>query len=486
MPYFRKTCSSSRTPILCIPEKLEPGCSLVPVPVCMRGRNVFSVLNEIRLDPTIASWFRLGEMKSHYRITELGRRFGLSRSTLLYYDHIGLLHPSERSPAGYRLYTSADLATLERICFFRDAGLSLTEIAHVMASEDTGSPALERRLREISCEIAALKSQQRLIAGTLKTVTAKADIPGLDKDLWLSLQKACGLDEAALKHWHTEFERRAPAAHHNFLLNLGLCEKEALQVRMLTKSVEDNNMSMEYFYELFNDLPRQGPGCREATLRALASLNELPKRPNVLDIGCGCGMQTRILAEELKTKILAIDNHRPVLDRLNEAATRQGLEIETRELSMIDMPFEKESFDLLWAEGSIFIIGLQRGLKDFSAFLKHSGYLAFTELCWLASEPPAEAKAFFDKVYPDIATVDSVCRMAGDCGYRVIENFNLPVSAWWDDYYSPMLERIKELKITNAGVAEAEAVYRECETEIEMFWRHSNSYGYTFFVLQKI
>jgi SAM-dependent methyltransferase len=255
---------------------------------------------------------------------------------------------------------------------------------------------------------------------------------------------------------------------------------------MLTKSVEDNKMAMEYFYELFEDLPRQGPGCREATLRALGLLKDLPAKPRVLDIGCGCGMQTQILAQELKMKILAIDNHRPLLDRLDRAAALKGLDIETRELSMIDMPFDAESFDLLWAEGSIFIIGLARGLQDFRACLKPGGYLAFTELCWFVSEPPAEARAYFDNIYPDIGTADEVRRLAAASGYRVIESFNLPDSAWWDDYYTPMLERMKELKFKNAGVAEAEAVYAECAAEIEMFRRHSKSYGYAFFVLQRI
>lgn len=40
---------------------------------------------------------------------------------------------------------------------------------------------------------------------------------------------------------------------------------------------------------------------------------------------------------------------------------------------MLDMPFDAESFDLLWAEGSIFIIGLARGLKNFRACLKPGG-----------------------------------------------------------------------------------------------------------------
>jgi hypothetical protein len=70
-------------------------------------------------------------------------------------------------------------------------------------------------------------------------------------------------------------------------------------------------------------------------------------------------------------------------------------------------------------------------------------------------------------------------------GYTVIDSFNLPESAWWEDYYTPMLERMKILKVKNSGKAEAEAVYTEAETEVEMFRRHSKSYGYTFFILQR-
>lgn len=387
--------------------------------------------------------------------------------------------------ADYRFYTQDDLATLERICFFREAGLSLSEIAHLLKKTNCNSSILERRLRRISQKIATLKSQQRLITSMLKMAAMGLDASGLDMELWLSLQQASGLDVAAAKRWHTEFERRAPRAHNEFLLSLGLTEKEATQVRLLTKSVKDNKMTMKYFFELFEDLPRQGPGCREATLKAIGLLKHLPVQPSVLDIGCGSGMQTQILAQELETKILAIDNHRSLLDQLDRSSAEKGLGIETRELSMIDMPFADESFDLLWAEGSIFIIGLEQGLKDFRVYLKPGGYLAFTEMCWFVSHPPTEVRTYLDKVYPDIRSPDQVGRAAAASGYRVIEHFNLPESAWWDDYYTPMLEHLQTLKLKNAGVTEAEEVYAACEEEIEMFRRHSKSYGYTFFVLQK-
>lgn len=420
-----------------------------------------------------------------YRITELGRRFGLSRSTLLYYDREGLLHPSERSEADYRIYTQADHDKLERICFFRNAGLGLRDIAMLLNNTPQEGLILERRLRAITQEMNALKAQQRLLAGMLTTAVAGPQATGLDRDLWLSLQEASQLDEAASRRWHTEFERRAPAVHHRFLLGLGLSEKESTQVRLLTKSVKDNAMNMHYFFELFEDLPRQGPGCEAATLKALSLLTDLPPHPSVLDVGCGSGKQTLTLAQQLSTRVLAIDNHKPVLAHLERAAAQLGVDIETQEMSMIDMPFPADSFDLLWAEGSIFIIGLVKGLRDFRQFLKPGGYVAFTELCWFTEQRPAEIEAYFAGVYPDIRTISNVAQLATDNGYRVLDTFQLPDSAWWDDYYTPMQLRLAELKRTHKGVPEAEAVYAACDTEMEMFRRHSQHYGYAFFILEK-
>lgn len=351
------------------------------------------------------------------------------------------------------------------------------------AGDDT-TTVLRRRLDEIGAEIEALRTKQHLLAGLLKVQGEGGPVATVNKEMFVAMLRAAGMDDVAMKKLHLEFERREPEAHHAFLLSLGISEKEALLIRKWSAAME-NTMTMQYFYELFEKLPRQGPGCREATLRALGLLADLPAHPTVLDIGCGSGMQTLVLAGELRTKVVALDNHRPLLDTLNRSARQADLDIETRELSMVEMPFSRESFDLLWAEGSVFIIGLLRGLQDFARYLKAGGYLAFTELCWFMDDPPAEAKAFFAAAYPDMKTSGEVCQLAVDSGYRIIDSFNLPDSAWWDDYYTPMLAQIKELKRLNAGIAEAAEVYTRLEAEIDMFRRHSTCYGYTFFVLRK-
>jgi len=170
-------------------------------------------------------------------ITELARMYGLSRSTLLYYDRIGLLSPSGRSKVGYRLYSSKDVEKLANICSFRQAGLTIEDIRSVLSMGDADGTVLYRRMREIGEEIRALQVQQHLL-GKMLQVQSLGELPvSIDKQAWIEMLRAVGMDDAAMVRWHTEFERRAPEAHHQFLLTLGISEDEALFIRK--KSMEE-------------------------------------------------------------------------------------------------------------------------------------------------------------------------------------------------------------------------------------------------------
>lgn len=173
-------------------------------------------------------------MKS-YSISRLARACGLSRSTLLYYDRLGLLRPSGRTGADYRVYTDRDLARLMRIKRFRAAGLSLKEIISVLAKG--GSPdtkLLEQRLSSTSEEIVSLKHRQRTLAGMLRKVASGKRPHCVDKPMWIAMLKAAGMDQDAMHRWHVEFERRSPEGHHEFLLSLGIPPSEAAHIRSLS------------------------------------------------------------------------------------------------------------------------------------------------------------------------------------------------------------------------------------------------------------
>lgn len=89
------------------------------------------------------------------KIGELAARTGLTVRTLHHYDELGLLSPSVRSDAGYRLYGPADVARLYRILALRQLGLPLTDIGASLANEGEALPALiERQIQALDSKIA--------------------------------------------------------------------------------------------------------------------------------------------------------------------------------------------------------------------------------------------------------------------------------------------------------------------------------------------
>ena len=149
---------------------------------------------------------------------------------------MGLLKPSGRTGSGYRYYTDAARGSLERIRYFREAGLTLKEIRTVLSSGGKpGTKLLEERMRQTAEKIVSLKNQQRLLAGMLRQVASGKRPASVDKKLWVEMLRAAGMDENAMKRWHTEFERRAPEGHNDFLQSLGIPTDEVARVRGLSR-----------------------------------------------------------------------------------------------------------------------------------------------------------------------------------------------------------------------------------------------------------
>jgi MerR family transcriptional regulator, thiopeptide resistance regulator len=171
-----------------------------------------------------------------YSISRLARACGLSRSTLLYYDREGLLRPSGRTGSGYRYYTEADQRRLERICHFREAGLTLKEIRSVLSSGGKpGTKLLEERMRQTAENIVGLKNQQRLLAGMLRQVASGKRPSSVDKHLWIEMLRAAGMDNDGMQRWHKAFEQRAPDGHQEFLVSLGIPADEVARIRRLSR-----------------------------------------------------------------------------------------------------------------------------------------------------------------------------------------------------------------------------------------------------------
>lgn len=83
------------------------------------------------------------------KVSEVARLAGISVRTLHHYDELGLVRPSARSDAGYRLYAPPDLERLQQVLFFRELGFPLEEIQRIVADPDfdvTAALRMQRRL----------------------------------------------------------------------------------------------------------------------------------------------------------------------------------------------------------------------------------------------------------------------------------------------------------------------------------------------------
>jgi MerR family transcriptional regulator, repressor of the yfmOP operon len=97
------------------------------------------------------------------RIDAVAQRTGLTKRTIRYYEEIGLLTPCGRSDGGFRLFTDADVARLERIQALREsAGLSLAEIAELLEAETVRERIRERyRASDDPAEKRAMLAESR-------------------------------------------------------------------------------------------------------------------------------------------------------------------------------------------------------------------------------------------------------------------------------------------------------------------------------------
>ncbi len=248
--------------------------------------------------------------------------------------------------------------------------------------------------------------------------------------------------------------------------------------------MDENERLTEVFFDIQRGLPRQGPGDDESTLRALAMCTDLPPRPDVLDVGCGPGMQTIALARALDGRVTAGDLYQEFLDQLVEAAAAAGVRdrIGQMRVDMVDLPFGRDSFDLIWAEGAAYIVGFGEAFSRWVWSLRPRGYMAITHLTWLVPNPPPEVAEYWGREYPAMTDVTANLATIEERGYDVVGHFTLPDAAWWDHYYTPLEAKLPALREKYAGDDEALEQVEMTAREIDVRHRFGDSYGYEFFV----
>lgn len=252
--------------------------------------------------------------------------------------------------------------------------------------------------------------------------------------------------------------------------------------------IEPTPRFWEIFFDLYEGLPRQGPGNRACAEKALGFCRDLSPTPTVLDLGCGVGGQTLHLVVLLPGAVItAIDSHAPSIERLRATVAERGLSDGVRPMvgDMAKPEMAPESFDLIWSEGALYNLGIENALRICHGLLRPGGYLAFTDAVWRKENPPPEVKASFDLDYPSMGRVPDVIAAIDRTGFSLEGHFTLPDEAWWDDFYTPMERRVEALRGRYAGDVEALGVLDQLAQEPEIHRRHSDSYAYEFFVARQ-
>src|SRR5512139_1683370 len=170
-------------------------------------------------------------------VSTLARRCGLSRSSLLYYESMGLLRRPPRTGGNYRAYAEKDLLRLQQIGVYRKVGLSLAAIREVL-DRPSGSAAqiLERRLVDIDAEVETLRGHQRAILRLLQRSRTFRRREMITKDKWVAIMRASGFTEPDMHRWHREFEKSAPDEHQEFLEFLHIPAEEIKEIREWSRS----------------------------------------------------------------------------------------------------------------------------------------------------------------------------------------------------------------------------------------------------------
>ena len=244
---------------------------------------------------------------------------------------------------------------------------------------------------------------------------------------------------------------------------------------------------LELICEYYSKLHRQGIGSPEMTIKALSFVDNITQASHILDVGCGTGGQTMVIAQNTKGDITGIDLLHDFIDVFHESAKKFNLQNRVKGIvgSMDSLPFQNEEFDLIWCEGAIYNIGFERGLNEWRKYLKKDGFIAVTDASWVTEERPSEIENYWMHHYPEITTVSNNVNTLQKSGYIPISVFTMPENCWTDNYFTPQIPVQDDLLKKYNGNKTVEEFIEGCRHEEKMYHEYKEYYGYVFYIGKK-
>ncbi len=250
--------------------------------------------------------------------------------------------------------------------------------------------------------------------------------------------------------------------------------------------MEEPDAQISLMFSFYEGLERKGPGSAESTSKALSmldGLSELSESPWIVEFGCGAGAASIALTKATPGHVTAVDVYEPFLGEVEAAAERNAVSdrITTLCADMAHPPVPDGSFDVVWSEGAIYIIGFEEGLRRWRRLLRSGGFVAVTEVTWLSDDLPQEIVDFWQSEYPDMTTIEGNLSRLRSAGFESIGHFILPAGDW-ENYYGPLAEHLSTFLAANSSSDAAQVLAKATQQEIDIWKQYGTEYGYVFYL----
>ncbi len=190
------------------------------------------------------------------------------------------------------------------------------------------------------------------------------------------------------------------------------------------------------------------------------------EKPRILDIGCGSGLPTIELSRLSDGEVTGIDVDPSSINEFNRKIKKEGLSnrVKAVKLSLTDIKFPNESFDIIWSEGIIGAMNFERELKEWRRLLKYNGYLVIH--------------------YQIEDAADAISRIP-QFGYVLTDTVLLPPDAWWTEFYKPLEEKIGTLFRKYEQDSDALKSLKRLQSEIDMVKKNPRKFSTAFYIMKK-
>lgn len=292
------------------------------------------------------------------KIGEFAKRSGVTVKTLLHYDKIGLLKPSQKTDSGYRIYCEDDFLKLQQITTLKFIGLSLNEISHII--NESG----ENLEDMISIQKKALEEKKKHIESVIK-VFNKAESKAkenkfLDVNNLINIIKITNMEKSIKEQYKSDKNLNLRSNLHSYNIN-----------------------KVDWDKWCFNQM-------------------NFPKNTRILELGCGIGKLWNKNKDRIRKdlNIVLSDFSNSMLKIAKDKLKEIDYEFAYKKINAEEIPYEDESFDIIIAQHMIYFVpNIEKALAEIKRILSPGGMLYVTAN---SCESMAELNELTEKFAPNL------------------------------------------------------------------------------------